>query len=142
MSLWQNLMESYDKNADALKAGYPLSSTSISNNNEWIAVIVIDGSGNYVSAYKIEKAKESKDNKDVGRVSVTIPTSEESLKRAGKSSKCCPYPVFDQYDYLKGSGEKFDHYIQELGKFANSVFATPQVKAIYAHVVKQTVEAD
>jgi len=41
MGFWQNLADSYDKNADALKRAYPLSTTSISNNGDIIAVILL-----------------------------------------------------------------------------------------------------
>jgi hypothetical protein len=52
MSLWQHLAESYDKNTDALKAGYPLSATSISNNTESIAVIIINGEGESLPSHR------------------------------------------------------------------------------------------
>lgn len=141
MSLWQYLAESYDKNTDALKAGYPLSATSISNNTEWIAVIAINGAGQFQRAYKIEKAKKGKEGKDiVPPVSVNIPASEESLRRT--STAISPYPVFDQYEYLKGTGKKFDRYCKQLEAFVHSNFATPQVKAIHSYISKKTVEHD
>lgn len=134
MSLWQHLATSYDKNADALKTGYPLSATSISNKSEWIAVIVIDGDGNFLEAYKIDKAP-----KGTHARALNIPVTEKS---AGRTSSPEPYPVFDQYEYLKGFEEKFDGYIKQLNAFANSGFATPQVKAIQAYVSKKTVATD
>ena len=134
MSLWQKLAESYDENADVLKAGYPLSATSISNNTEWVAVIVIDGGGGFIKAYKIEKARKGSQVQ-----ALNIPVTEKS---AGRTSGAMPHPVFDQYEYLKGSGEKFDLYIKQLTAFVNSDFATTPVKAILAYVSKKTVEAD
>lgn len=134
MSLWQHLAESYEKNTDALKAGYPLSATSISNNTEWIAVIVINGTGQFQHAYKIEKAKKGEQVQ-----SLNIPVTEKS---AGRTSVPEPHPVFDQYEYLKGSGKKFDLYIKQLGAFVQSDFVTSQVKAIHSYISKKTVESD
>lgn len=142
MSLWQNLAMSYDQNATILEEKYPLSSTSISNNTEWIAVIVIDDKGKFQETYKIEKAKwdEKKREAIVPFVSINIPVTEKS---AGRTSGAEPHPVFDQYEYLKGTDKKFDLYIKQLGAFANnSDFTTPQVKAIHAYISKKTVAAD
>lgn len=134
MSLWQHLAESYDKNTDALKAGYPLSATSISNNTESIAVIIINGEGEFQSAYKIEKAKKGEQVQ-----SLSIPVTEKS---AGRTSGAEPHPVFDQYEYLKGSGQKFELYIKQLEAFVHSDFVTPPVKAIRSYMSKKSVEFD
>jgi len=148
MGFWQNLVDSYDKNADALKKTYPpypLSTTSISNNADMIIVIVIDGKGEFQKeesyAAKIEKVKRDKKTGDyiVPPVFVTIPVTEKSL---GRSSGIAPNPVFDQYGYLKGEGKKYDAYIVQLKDFAESEFATEQVKAIYQYVAKQTLSSD
>lgn len=145
MGLWQNLVDSYDKNADALRKAYPLSTTSISNNDDMIAVIVIDGDGNFQKKAscdaKIEKVKREKKTGKyiVPPVFITIPVMEKSM---GRSSGISPHPVFDQYEYLKGSGKKYDAYIAQLEDFAKSPFATGQVKAIYQYVAKRTVASD
>ena len=141
MSLWQYLMASYDQNADAMGTNYPLSTTSISNNSEWIAVIIINGSGEFQDLYKIEKAKWDKKTREFINpyVTINIPATEKS---AGRTSGPEPYPVFDQYEYLKGTGRKFELYIKQLEEFANSDFATPQVKAIHAYITKKTVAFD
>ncbi|HRR34902.1 MAG TPA: type I-C CRISPR-associated protein Cas8c/Csd1 [Kiritimatiellia bacterium] len=142
MSFWQYLAESYDKNAGALKTNYPLSATSISNQSEWVAVIVINGKGEFQKAYKIEKAKrDKKTGKEiVPYVSINIPVTEKSMARS--STVIAPHPVFDQYEFLKGSGEKFDAYLQNLKNFADSESATVQVKAIRDYIAKKTVETD
>jgi CRISPR-associated protein Csd1 len=142
MSLWQHLAESYDNNVNALKASYPLSATSISNNTEWIAVIVIDGNGNFIEVRKIEKAKKDTKTKQdiIPTVSLNIPVTEKSAGRT--STTISPHPVFDQYEYLKGSGDKFGPYTTQLAAFANSEFVTPQVKAIHAYIDKGSVEID
>ena len=140
MGFWQNLADSYDKNADALKSAYPLSTTTISNNADIIVVITIDGDGNFIEADKIEKAKKDKTGKDiVPSVRICMPVTEKSM---GRSSGISPHPVFDQYQYLKGTGKKFDAYLSELEKFAKWESTTKQVKAIYQYVAKRTVEKD
>ena len=140
MGFWQHLAESYDKNKDALKKTYPLSTTSISNNSDMIAVIVIDGEGKFVRSEKIaKKTKPTKKGPGNSLVNITIPASEESL---GRSSRVSPHPVFDQYGYLKGDGKKYDAYIAQLKNFVESEFATEQVKAIYKYVSKGTIASD
>ena len=111
MGFWQNLVDSYDKNADALSSKYPLSATSISNNADIIAVIVIDENGNFKGAEKIEKSKKDKTSKDV--VQICIPATEKSNSR---SSGIAPYPVFDHYEYLKSIGDKFEEYKKSYGE--------------------------
>ncbi len=140
MGFWQHLAESYDKNADALQKDYPLSTTSISNNSDIIAIIVIDGNGDFIRCDKIDK-KSNSTRKNSGNplVNVKIPVTEESL---GRSSGVSPHPVFDQYEYLKGEGKKYDDYIEKLKRFAESRFATEQVRAIYKYVAKRTVASD
>ncbi len=136
MSFWKNLVDSYNKNADILSKTYPLSTTSISNNTDFIAVIIIDQNGNFKGTEKIEKAKRG----DKGTISnICIPVSEKSM---GRSSGIAPYPVFDKYEYLKGIGDKFEAYLTELKKFSDSKFATQQVKAIYNYVLKRTIKED
>lgn len=140
MGIWQNLAESYSQNAEALKSIFPLSTTSISNNTDFIAVIVIDGNGNFCSSYKIiKKSGATKKSPENPLVYITIPVTEESL---GRSSGISPHPVFDQYDYLKGNGKKFESYFEKLKDFTESEFATEQVKVIYQYVAKRTIAAD
>ena len=134
MGFWQHLADSYDKNADALKKTYPLSATSISNNSDFIAVIVIDGNGKFVRFEKIEKkTNPTKSGPGNPLVNIKIPVTEESL---GRASGVSPHPVFDQYGYLKGDGKKYDAYIAQLKNFSESEFATEQVRAIYKYVSK------
>lgn len=109
MGFWQNLADSYDKNADALKKTFPLSTTTISSKSSIIAVIVIDDEGNFKDSYKFEKENYKK---NIKAESLTIPASEECLKRT--STSIVPYPVFDQYGYLKGLPDKPSKYIKKL----------------------------
>jgi len=140
MGLWQNLVESYDQNADALKKNYPLSTTSISNNSDMIAIIVIDGDGKFLEFDKFEKkSNATKKSPGIPLVNVTIPVTEESQ---GRSSNISPHPVFDQYSYLKGDGRKFVAYITQLKNYAESEFSTEQIKAIYKYVKEGSVASD
>ncbi|MFA5291902.1 MAG: type I-C CRISPR-associated protein Cas8c/Csd1 [Phycisphaerae bacterium] len=138
MGFWQHLAESYDRNADALKKTYPLSTTSISNNSNAIVVIVINSNGKFVDVYQIDKkSKTTKKKAGNPLVTITIPASEESLKRT--STAILPYPVFDQFGYLKGEGKKYDAYVRQLKSFAESKFSTEHVKAIYQYVREGTI---
>ena len=140
MGFWQNLVNSYDKNADALKSQFPISTTTISNNGDIIGVIKIDGDGNFVKADKIDKVKRDKTGKEVvPAVQICMPVTEKSM---GRSRGIAPHPVFDQFEYLAGTGKKFDAYFLGLKKFAESKFATKQVKAIYQYVAKLTIVND
>ena len=146
MGFWQHLADSYEKNAEALNKTYPLSATSISNNSDIIAVIVIDGNGKFVRLEKIEKTrKDKKTGEDVvSTVHVPIPVTEESMGRRGRDAWKLPHPLFDQYEYLKGHGRKFESYIAALKDFAESEFATGQIKSIYRYISdpEGTVEKD
>lgn len=140
MGLWQNLADSYDNNVDAFRLTYPLSTTSISNNGDLIVVITIDGKGEFIKADKIEKARKDKTGNDVvPSVQICIPVTEKSM---GRSSGPAPHSVFDQYEYLKGDGKKYDAYIDQLNNFAKNPFATEQVKAIYQYVEKRTIASN
>lgn len=120
MGLWQHLVVSYDKNADALKKTYPLSTTSISNNSDIIAIIVIDGNGKFVRFDKIaKKSKPTKNSPGNSLVYVTIPASEESLKRT--STAILPYPVFEEFSYLRGLSGGSDKQIKELYEYCAHV---------------------
>jgi CRISPR-associated protein Csd1 len=140
MGFWQNLAESYEKNADALSKIYPLSTTSISNNGDIIVIIVIDGKGHFIRSDKIEKkSNPTKNSPGIPLVNITIPVTEESM---GRSSGISPHPVFDQYEYMKGDGKKYDAYIRQLEDFSQSPFTTEQVKAISQYVGKKTIASD
>lgn len=140
MGFWQHLAESYDKNVEALNEAYPLSTTSISNNSDIIAVIVIDGNGKFIHSDKIEKqSKPTKKSPGNPLVNITIPVTEDSQ---GRASNVCSHPVFDQYGYLKGEGKKFDAYIAQLKTYSESEFATEQIKAIYKYVEKRSIASN
>ncbi|MDR0880128.1 MAG: type I-C CRISPR-associated protein Cas8c/Csd1 [Clostridioides sp.] len=134
MSFWQGLVDSYNVNSSRLKKDFPLSTTSISNNTEDIIIVKIDGDGNYLGCDKIEKRKSG------GKIiNIIFPVTEESLSR---SSGISPHPVFEQFDYLSGEGDKFDAYICKLEQFAKSRYATRQIKAIYSYISKKGLKCD
>ena len=133
MSFWQNLANSYDQNVDALKKIYPLSTTTVSNNSDMIAIIVINENGKYIRSDRIEKANRKK---GLDTEYITFPVTEESL---GRSSNISPHPVFDQYGYLQGKSKKYKAYICQLRNFADSTFATEQIKAICKYVEQGSV---
>jgi len=143
MGFWQNLVECYDSNAEALGITYPLSTTSISNIGQDIFIIVLDIKGNLIKVDKIEEAKKSNKGRDI--IHISIPVSEESMSR---SNNIAPHPVFDQYEYLQGTGLKFDAYLTELSEFATSKIISrnnqisTKVNAIYRYIQKRTVEKD
>ncbi|MBF0234282.1 MAG: type I-C CRISPR-associated protein Cas8c/Csd1 [Desulfamplus sp.] len=139
MGFWQHLVTSYEKNADILQKEYPLSSTTISNNSDNILVVVIDGDGKFLDCNTIRKRPTGKNRKDTPLVRLSIPVTEGSM---GRSSGVCPHPVFDQFDFLKGDGEKFEAYKKQLKEFAESEFATDQVRAISKYINARTLGTD
>ena len=136
MSFWQSLVESYEANEEALQKEFPLSSTSISNNADDIVIVQIDGDGNYLGSDKIEKRKGSDE-----LINVSFPVSEGSLGRAGKATKdnIFPHPVFDQFEYLSGTGEKFETYLSNLKNIVESPFTIASINAIYAYISKRKI---
>ena len=139
MGFWQHLVESYEKNAAALKKDYPLSTTTISNNSDIIAVVVINGEGKFQECEVISKRTTGNKRNEVPLVNIIIPVTEKSM---GRSSGPCPHPVFDQFGYLKGTGKKFDLYIAQLRRFAESSFATDQIRAIHKYVEWKSLASD
>ena len=139
MGLWHHLADSYEQNADALNKSYPLSTTTVSNNSDIIAVVILDGAGNYCDCEIIPKRPQGKKRAEIPLINIAIPVTETSM---GRSSGIAPHPAFDQYEYLKGEGKKFEAYIKQLKAFADSKFATNQVHAIYNYIRKRTLESD
>ena len=134
MSFWQDLVTAYDANFDALQKYYPLSTTTINNNSDDIINVVLDKNGNLIKFDKILK-KGNREN----TVCITMPVTESSLSR---TSGISPHPVYDQFEYIKGTGKKFDAYIKQLEDFSNSKFSIDEVKAIYNYLSKCQIEND
>ncbi|MDR0880793.1 MAG: type I-C CRISPR-associated protein Cas8c/Csd1 [Clostridioides sp.] len=134
MSFWQGLVETYDANYDELEKEFPLSTTSISNNSNEIIVIKLDVDGNYLGYYKIEKRKNKEEVSDF-----VFPVTELSM---GRSCGICAHPIFDQFGYLSGEGDKFEAYIKQLRDFEQSRYATSQIKAIFNYVSGKSILSD
>jgi CRISPR-associated protein Csd1 len=139
VSFWQGLAATYGTNAVLLQSSYPLSTTTFSNKTNGIVVVVLDGDGNFRDARTIPKA--NKKNKD-SAVTILLPVTEKSMGRTNSKELGKAHPLFDQFEYVKGSGAKFDDYIAGLGAFAESPHATKSVKAIYAYMKNGTLERD
>lgn len=81
---------------------------------------------------------------DKNDMSTLIPSTEDSASRAGSVNS--PYPLHDKLSYVAGdyneyggNSKKQDHYskyIDQLGEWANSVYATPKLRSIYSYLRK------
>ncbi|MBQ9431303.1 MAG: type I-C CRISPR-associated protein Cas8c/Csd1 [Kiritimatiellae bacterium] len=147
MGLWQNLVAGYDENSMQLSnvaAGgiYPLSSTTVSNQTEMLAVIVLDENGHFIRSEMISKRN---DKKGIFLVSIPIPVTQESLSRARQSNA---HPVFDQREYVfpgvennrQKPTEKNTKYKALLREFAESPFSTSAVKAVWNYISDENRE--
>ena len=130
MGLWQNLCEAYTANEELLRKLYPLSTTTVNNASKPLLVVSISGDGDFRSVRVI-----SKKAKGEALQSFVIPVTEASMGRTGTE----PHPLFDNYAYLKGEGEKFNRYLEELGKRQD---LTREFKAVYRYVSKRTLSED
>lgn len=142
MGLWQNLIAGYDENHEQLSnvaqdGLYPLSSTTVSNQSDMLAVVVLDKDGRFIRSETIPKRN---DRHGIGLETIPIPVTQESLSRARQSYA---HPVFDQREYVFPSFDergrqkptsKNDKYRSLLKEFAESPLAIPAVKAIYKYI--------
>ena len=142
MGLWQNLVAGYDENREQLsnvaQGGlYPLSSTTVSNQSDMLAVVVLDKDGRFIRSETIPKRN---DRHGIGLETIPIPVTQESLSRARQSYA---HPIFDQREYvfpsfdesgLQKPTSKNDKYRSLLKEFAESPLAIPAVKAIYKYI--------
>lgn len=135
MSLWQNLVSSYENNYEKLNKIYPLSSTSISNKMNWLAVITINDSGDFIKASKIEKHKKFQSEAYV----INLPVSEGSLARTGQPE---PHPIFDNFDFLNPESSKHEYYYNLLEDFAKSKYATSEIKSVFSYINKKRIHED
>lgn len=145
MGLWQNLVAGYDENADQLsnvsQGGlYPLSSTTISNQSEMSAVIVLDKDGHFIRSESIPARN---DRKGIFLVNIPVPVTQESLNRTNKPF---PHPVFDQREYVfpeidngrqKSTPKHYD-YKAILKDYVESIFSPDEVKAVWNYISDRT----
>ncbi|WP_028596321.1 type I-C CRISPR-associated protein Cas8c/Csd1 [Paenibacillus assamensis] len=97
--------------------------------------------GNYHSAFIIT---------DKSDASTLIPCTEDSSSRAG--SKVAPYPLHDKISYVAGDyiayggavkeEDPFTAYINQLQDWADSPYAHPKVKSIFAYLNKRQLIQD
>lgn len=137
MSWLARLYETYEQ-AQQLSADLPqeqqLMPVSHTPQNAHIN-IVIDENGNFVRAEVLEKTQ------------IVLPATEQS---AGRASGPAAHALADKIQYVAGDYEQFgglkkaafELYFEQLGRWCNSEFCLPAVKAVYAYVSKRTVVAD
>ncbi len=130
MGLWQNLCEAYTANEELLGKLYPLSTTTVNNASKPLLVVSIGAEGDFKSIREIPKKAKGEDLK-----SFVVPVTEASMGRTGTE----PHPLFDNYAYLKGEGEKFNRYLEELEKRQD---LTREFKAVYRYASKRTLLDD
>ncbi|MWC27861.1 type I-C CRISPR-associated protein Cas8c/Csd1 [Paenibacillus sp. MMS18-CY102] len=139
MSWLLNLYNTYKSNSDQVgvieltrnEREYTLLPVSHTTQNAHIEVLITE-SGEFHSATVIDK----------NNANTLIPCTEDSASRAG--SKIAPYPLHDKLSYVAGDyvayggqikkEEPFPHYIQQLAAWAESPYATPKLKSIYAYL--------
>lgn len=133
MSIWQKAIETYDYHSNSAgivpennHALVPISHTTSNAAFE----ITIDEYGEFLDAKAILKD----DAKTI------FPTTEAS---AGRTSAACPHPLSDQLIYISPYGEiKYQMYIEQLTKWAESEFSHPKVRAVLAYTQSGTIIDD
>lgn len=137
MSLWSNLIQTYDAiqsvagQEEATDNGeegvgnvlLPLNCTILKTQ----ICVTIDSDGELI---RIEKGAKPKQ--------IVIPCSEQS---SGRTSKPVPHPLCDQLQYLDREigGEKVDLYLDQLSRWkADNVY----LNAIYWYVLKHSISED
>ncbi|QCJ40898.1 type I-C CRISPR-associated protein Cas8c/Csd1 [Bacillus sp. S3] len=147
MSWLLNLYETYESNVDRVgelekkhnDQEFTLLPISHTTQNAHIEVDITE-EGEYHSARVIDKTD----------FSTLIPCTEGSASRAG--AKIAPYPLHDKLSYVAGDfvafggkikgEEPFSYYLEQLGKWAKSPFATNKVKSIYKYLSKKQLIKD
>ena len=142
MAWLKTLAETYDAVSDLAgveKNGQPvLLPISHSTLNAQIEV-TIDGEGNFLNAYKLEKGSDA--------VTV-IPVTEDS---AARSSGIAPHPLCDKLCYVAGDytlyagdnkEEYFKAYMEQLRDWAESADTHSMVQAVYQYLGKKSLIQD
>lgn len=130
MGLWQNLCEAYSANEELLRKTYPLSTTTVNNANKPLLVVKINDAGELQSIGQIPKRA-----KNEPLQSFVVPVTEASMGRTGTE----PHPLFDNYAYIKGAGEKYERYLKELEKRKD---LSREFAAVYNYVKRGTLAED
>ena len=130
MGLWQNLCAAYTANEKELSKTFPLSATTINNSSSPLLVVTLDADGNLKRLREIPKR-----SKTVPLQTIVIPVTEESQGRVG----VLPHPLFDQYAYLKGDGDRFAAYLSSLEKLR---MVAPAFESVYRYAARRTLAED
>ena len=130
MGLWQNLCESYAVNEEEVRKLYPLSTTTVNNASGPLLVVSLNADGVCKGMRVIPKRA-----KGMPIEEFAVPVTEESQGRTGTM----PHPLFDQYEYLKGEGEKFERYLSDLAGRRN---LSREFSAVYRYVNKRSLVDD
>ncbi len=101
--------------------------------NNASVTVILDGLGNFINAKKVAKDKKSTER-------VTIMPCTESC--AARTSGADAYPLCDKLEYVAGNSAKHTLYLNLLGAWAKSEYATEKIKAVFSYVSKNSLEAD
>lgn len=149
MSCLLNLFETYEANKDFvgkidyMHSGQVYTLLPVSHTTQTAHIeVTITEDGSFHTAHVIDK-----NDRDT-----IIPCTEDSASRAG--AVIAPYPLHDKLSYVAGDfvsyggkikdkdHEPFSSYINNLKKWAESSFATSQVKSIYTYLSKRLLIKD
>lgn len=130
MGLWQNLCESYAVNEEEVRKLYPLSTTTVNNASGPLLVVSLNADGVCKGMRVIPKRAKGTPPEEFA-----VPVTEESQGRTGTM----PHPLFDQYEYLKGEGEKFECYLSNLSSRQN---LSREFSAVYRYEDKRSLVDD
>lgn len=150
MGLWQLLANGYDDNPELARvdAGglYPLSSTTISNQSNFLVIITLGPNGEFRNKAVVPKRN---DKRGDSLQTFPIPVTQESLNR---TKEPFPHPLFDQREYVfptinDGMVEvtkKNTQYKALLKEFAEFEFAPAFVMAVRNYIFDEhrNFEAD
>lgn len=133
MGLLQKAAETYDAHQTLVgkeREGHrPLAPVSHTVKNAAIE-ITLNAQGEIQDACMVEKDHSA----------TIIPVTEASV---GRTQKAAPHPLCEQNGYVSGENEeKFELYVAQLSKWADSEFSHPMLKPILAYVKKRSLRAD
>jgi len=136
MGLFQNLIETYDKCAEAVGI-VPVDKDGNAKDKKTLLpighmtfkseiCITIDKKGNFVSV-----------SRDAKEITIIVPCNEDS---AGRSAGIAAHPLCDKIDYVGGiNDKKTEAYLLGLNSWRDSI---AELNAIYTYVSKKTMIND
>ena len=82
-----------------------------------------------------------RDLKDDEENRLTI--APDTVDSANRTSKGVPHALCDKLEYLDPCGkEKYKEYMANLGKWVDSEFSHPKIRAVYEYLKKETLRSD